>query len=301
MIVKKEEKKITKFKEIMKPTVLLQKAKEELKTALINPYQESLWILAEILNLSPSEIYLEKENVNEDQQAFFWDKVQKRKQAEPLGYILCEQIFFNEKFYVEKGVFIPRRETETIIQWILKNLQGKKLKAVDFGAGSGALCLTLLSLFPDSQFTALEISRKSIECLNKNSKAFQIEGGLHILQKDVLQVSKKELTLLLGEAPSLIVANPPYIDPGDQSLSQEVYFFEPPLAVFSDKNGMGHIFSWFKKAMECLKPKGIYIFEFGWNQLKSVKKFCEKQEVLSSYDIYKDELGIPRIAVCFKK
>lgn len=285
----------------MKTTVLLQKAKQELKETLVNPYQESLWILAEVLNLSPSEIYLEKEDVTQKQQKCFWNKVQKRKQAEPLGYILHEQIFFGKRFYVEKEVFIPRRETETIIQWFLKNIQGKNLKAVDFGAGSGTLCLTLLSLLPDIQFVALEISRKSIKCLNKNSETFQVGNRLHILQKDVLQVSGKELTLLLGEAPSLIVANPPYIDPGDQNLSPEVYFFEPPLAVFSDKNGMGHIVSWFKKAMECLKPKGIYIFEFGWNQLKSVKTFCEKQEELDSYKIYKDELGIPRIAVCFKK
>ena len=285
----------------MKPTVLLHKAKQELQTVLANPYQESLWILAQILNLSPSKIYLEKENVSEDHQELFWNKVQKRKQTEPLGYILHEQMFFKKRFYVEEGVFIPRQETETIVHWILKNIKNRNLKAVDFGAGSGTLCLTLLSLFSNSQFVALEVSKKSVKCLKKNRKAFQAENRLWILQKDVFQVNKKELTLFLKEAPSLIVSNPPYIDPKDQSLSKEVYFFEPPLAIFSDQKGMGHIFSWFKKAMECLKPKGIYIFEFGWNQLKSVKKFCEKQKELSSYEIHKDKLGKSRIAVCFKK
>ena len=285
----------------MKAVELLQKSKKELKEVSFNPYQESLWILAEVLNLSTSDIYLKKEDLSKDQKQLFFDKIHKRKQGRPLEYILREKFFFKKKFYIEEGVFIPRQETETLIYWVLNNIQETELNAVDFGAGSGPLCLTLLSSFPKSIFVALEISSESIKCLRRNSESFKVRDRLHILQKDVCRVSRKELVQFLKTPPFLIVANPPYIAPGDSSVSRETYFFDPPLALFSDRGGMGHIFSWFKKAMSFLSSKGIYIFEFGWNQLAEVKQFCNGQKELKSYEIHKDSSGIPRIAACFKR
>ncbi len=280
---------------------LLYKSKKQLKGISFNPYQESLWILEEVLNLTSSEIYSKIKNINKKQQRLYFDTIQRRRQGEPLEHLLKEKFFFKKKFYLERGVFIPRQETETLIHWILNNIQKTDFKAVDFGAGAGPICLTLLSHFPDCSFVALEISSKSVKCLKQNSKTFQVEKRLKILQKDVCQTEDSEWKPFLGASPSLITANPPYISPTDKSISRNVYFFEPPLALFSNKEGMGHITSWFKKAMSILSSKGIYIFEFGWNQLNKVKSFCNKQKELRLYEIHKDSAGIPRIAVCFKK
>ena len=285
----------------MKAGTLLQKARRELEKVSVNPYQESLWMLADILDLSTGEIYLGKENISEDQEKLFWNCIQKRKQAEPLEYILKEKFFFKNRFYVEKGVFIPRLETEIIIHWVLNNIQDTNLKAVDFGAGAGPLCLTLLSYFSGCQFVALEIHKKSIGCLKKNREIFQMQDRLSVLQQDVCQMDIKELQRILGGSPFLIVANPPYIDPKDKSIDKAVYLFEPPLAIFSSESGMNCIFSWFKKAMEILNPGGVYIFEFGWNQEEKVRQFCRSREELSSYEIHRDGAGNPRMAVCFKK
>ena len=64
---------------------------------------------------------------------------------------------------------------------------------------------------------------------------------------------------------------------------------------------MGYIYSWFEKSMEFLKPGGLYIFEFGWNQHEKVNNFLKRQIALKAYKIYKDKMGQPRMAVCFKK
>ena len=285
----------------MRATELLQKSKKELEKISSQAYQEGLWILADVLKLSTSEVYFEKENITLKQQNLFFDKVKKRKQGEPLEYILQEKVFFKQKFSVDNGVFIPRQETETLIHWVLNYFQKARLKIIDFGAGTGTLCLTLLSLLKESECIAVEISNKAIECLKKNSRAFDMEKRLHILKKEVCQVSTKELLSFLGEEPFLIVANPPYIDPKDPSINKEVYFFDPPLALFSDKEGMGHIYSWFHKAMDLLSSNGVYIFEFGWNQSKKVREFFHEQKALCSYEIHKDPAGNPRMAVCFKK
>jgi len=280
---------------------LLQQSKKELSHVSTQAYQESLWILADVLNLSLSEVYLEKKSISFKQQKLFWNKIQRRKKAEPLEYILKEKTFFKRNFYIEKGVFIPRKESETLVLWILDHFFEKKIKAVEFGAGSGALCLSLLSERPFSQFLSLEINPIACRCLKKNRKTFNMEKKLILLEKDVSQITKKEVIQILGSVPSLIVANPPYIDPQDVNISQDVYLYDSPLALFSDQGGMGHIYSWFKKAMECLDSKGIYIFEFGWNQEQKVKDFCKNQTELSSYIIEKDEAGRARIAICFKK
>lgn len=279
----------------------LYKAKRELQGFVLQPYQESLWILSEVLNLSPSEIYLRKKDLKENQEKVFFKKILRRKQGEPLEYILKEKIFFKKQFYVEPGVFIPREDTEILAQWILQNIKEQQTKAIDFGAGVGTLCLTLLSLLPDSEFVALEINRSAVKCLKQNSKNFQVKQRLHILQKDVCQIQKREVIQVLGSPPSLIVANPPYIDSQDNSIDSRVYFFEPPQALFSDKEGMGHIYSWFEKAVDFLRPGGLYIFEFGWNQLDKIEKFLGSQIVLESYKIYRDKSDHPRMAVCLKK
>ena len=284
----------------MKLNSLLQKAKKELKPVSKKAYQESLWILANCLNLSVNQIFLEKESIKAKQEKDFWLKIQERKKGMPLEYILNEKFFFQHKFYIKESVFIPRLETETLVKWLCKNIQkNKALNFADFGAGTGAIALSILSHFPNSKCQAIEIHQKSIDCLQKNSLNFKLQDRLNILKKDISKVQTDNF--FFSTAPDLITANPPYIDPKDTSIRPEVYLYEPPLALFSDKKGMGHIMSWSKKALELLKPNGIYIFEFGWNQKELITDFLSSQTKIKSYKILKDQLGHPRIALCFKQ
>ena len=311
----------------MKLTELLQKAKIELKSVSHQAYQESLWILSHTLNLSFDQIYLEKNSITPKQEKEFWSKIKKRKQAIPLEYILKEKTFLNHKFYVEESVFIPRPETEILVEWVFKNItKDKALHFADFGSGAGAIALSILSHFPNSKGIAIELNPKSIKCLKKNSLSLNVKSRLHLLKKDISNIQSEDLhpdflsaqqtdtnpnqdNRCLSKQKSnpvmtkldLITANPPYIDPKDKSIQKEVYLYESPLALFSDKEGMGHISSWLKKALELLKPKGIYIFEFAWNQEKQITELLNSQTAIHSYQILKDQLGHPRIAVCFKK
>ncbi|MCZ0933374.1 MAG: peptide chain release factor N(5)-glutamine methyltransferase [Oligoflexia bacterium] len=327
----------------MKLSDLLQKAKTELKSVSHQAYQESLWILSHTLNLPAHQVYLDKMSITQKQEEEFWLKIKQRKQAVPLEYILKEKFFLGHKFYVENPVFIPRPETETLIEWACKNIsKNTPLKFADFGAGVGPIALSILSYFPNSEGVAIELHPKSIECLKKNSLNLKLQDRLYILKKDVSNIQPEDLCRLYLKIqkdshsrenenshprksenshsrasensqnstqddkfsvrlPDLITANPPYLDPKDKSIQPEVYLYESPLALFSDKKGLGHIISWFEKAIKLLKPRGIYIFEFAWNQKKQITEFLNSQTKINSYQILKDSLGYPRIAVCFKK
>ncbi len=280
---------------------LLEISRKKLKTVSLNPYQESVWILSQVLKVPPTNLYLKECNeISLAKENIFLSKVEKRKQGWPLNYILEEKWFMGENFFIQQGVFIPRIDSELIVRCGLK-INKSPIRAIDLGAGVGTLCLSLLRQIPKSRFVAIEMSQKSVECLFKNSISKKVQERLKILKKDVSYLTRADFLDFLNGSPNLILANPPYIKPSDEHLDREVYRFEPPLALFSDKEGMGHIYSWFEKSMEFLESNGSYIFEFGYDQFEKVKTFLEKRKELKSFHIFKDKSGIDRVAVCIKK
>ncbi len=285
----------------MKALDLLDLSQKEIKKISFNPYQESVWMLSQVLKIPMTDFYLKKyKEVSLEDKNIFLKKVEKRKQGWPLDYLLEEKWFMGERFFIQPGVFIPRQDSEIVVRCGLKRNRFP-LKAIEFGAGVGTLCLSFLQRLSTSRFVAVEMSQKSIECLSKNSVSKQLQKRLKILKKDVSHVTPEDFLDFLKGKPNFIVANPPYVRPLDECLDKEVYRFEPPFALFSDEDGMGHICSWFKKSMEFLESNGCYIFEFGYDQFKKVKCFLKEREELKTFDIFKDESGIHRVAVCIKK
>ena len=306
-------------KKQMKAGFLLQKAKKELIGVSSQPYQESLWLLSHSLskesndvglalntegiyksneNEKIQDIYLDKIEITEQQKQDFWNKIQKRKNNYPLQYLLEERYFLNHRFYIQEGVFIPRRETELLVKRVFKKYpQDKALKIMDWGAGAGAISLSLLSYFFRAECLAVDIHLKSLKCLKKNQERFGIKDRVAILKEDISRLKKNNLR----QSVDLITANPPYIDPKDKRLHPQVYLFEPPAALFSDQGGMSHIYSWFYRAMEFLTSGGCYIFEFGWNQSQLTGDFLSAESSFISYEILKDSLGYDRAALVIKK
>ncbi|MGI9549037.1 MAG: HemK/PrmC family methyltransferase [Bdellovibrionales bacterium] len=285
----------------MKALDLINISKKELQFVSSNPYQESVWILNQILKNTPTDLYLEQnQKIKLKDQNCFLDKINKRKQGWPLSYILEEQWFMGKKFFIQEGVFTPRKDSEVLIEYIL-NTMTHPLRALDFGAGAGTFCLSLLSQNLKNYFVAVEIHLKSVACLLENASSFGVKGRLKVLKKDVSHLDQKDFVGFLGGLPNLIIANPPYVGPLDLALSQEVSRFEPPLALFSDEEGMGHIYSWFEKAINFLEPKGCFIFEFGYDQFEKVQKFLKSKSRLKSFNFFKDQNDIYRFAVCIKK
>lgn len=285
----------------VKASSLLQKAKKELEEVSPQAYQESVWLLSNILNKKVQSFYLDQIFISSKQEEKFWSQIQKRKNHYPLDYLLGESYFLGHKFLIQEGVFIPRLDTEILVERVFKQYPKEKtLKVMDWGAGSGAICLSLLSHFPNAKALAVDIHSKSLDCLKKNSELMRLRDRLFTLKGDVSNLKKEQIQSLSFPF-DLITANPPYIDPEDSQIENSVYLFEPPIALFSKQKGMGHIYSWFYKAMECLDSGACYTFEFGWSQSQLVKDFLSSHSSMASYEIIKDKLGHDRAAVILKK
>ena len=279
----------------------LEKGRMELKGVAHNPLFESQYLLSSILNIPLTALYF-KENrlLSAKSQREFLKRIKLRKRGHPVAYLTGERDFFKRRFFVGPGVFIPRPETEGLVEAAL-NVNNEPLKGVDFGAGSGGLALSIAVERPRSRFIAVESSPPACSYFKKNQREWKMEKRVSLLNKDVLQLTREDVEPFLVGTPNVIVANPPYIDRNDSSIEDSVRRFEPSEALFSDKEGLAHIYSWFSKAMELLSPGGVYIFELGHSQGERVRNFLDEKTALRSYKIYKDLQGWERMVMCWKK
>ena len=110
-----------------------------------------------------NEIVLKKQQI----QSFFI-KIQRYKQGEPLGYITGTQDFWSLQLHVHPEVFIPRDDTEYLVQEVLLKLE-KNFKVIDLGTGTGAIAITLASIRKDCFFLGIDISNKSLDLAKLNA------------------------------------------------------------------------------------------------------------------------------------
>ena len=218
-----------------------------------------------------------------------------KKAGAPTAYILGQKEFYKHVFYVEPGVFIPRPETETLIDAAADQFKNKnqKLNIVDLGSGSGCVGLSLLKIFPKAVLTAVDLSAAALKAGSQNAASLKVDNRAVFLKKDAGGLNKKDLPPGFKRGVDMITANPPYVAYGDPKLDPAVAHFEPAAAVFSGQNGEAHIRSWLKTAERLLSPGGFYFFEIGAGQKKSLKNL--RGGGCKVHFEYKDLLGITRV------
>jgi len=88
---------------------------------------------------------------------------------EPIQYILGETFFFDLRFQVSPHVLIPRPETEELVDWVLKDYAGKKVKVLDIGTGSGCIAVSLAKNLPLAKISGCDVDEKAIELSISNA------------------------------------------------------------------------------------------------------------------------------------
>lgn len=200
---------------------------------------------------------------------------------EPLQYILGEQFFFGMKFKVNPSVLIPRRETEELVQWIVKE-HGRDLypNILDIGTGSGCIPIALKKNIPSAQVFATDISEKAINTAKENAVAAGAE--IEFAVSDILTLENP-----FHQPFDIIVSNPPYITVEEKdSMMKNVTEYEPHVALFVPENNSPLIFyeKIFQFALENLNNEGLLYFEinesFGNEVADLYRKFGFQQVML---------------------
>ena len=189
--------------------------------------QEALWLTGFALGLTTSQL-MAKDSFTHDEEARIDAVLSRRENGEPLQYIMGEADFWGRDFRVGPGVLIPRHDTETVIQAVMKIFpRDEALTFVDWGTGSGCIAATLLMEFPRSFAFMVENSPQASHYAEENLRRYGLTGRAKL-------VDDAE-----GIPPCpLLVSNPPYIPSGEiNGLMREVRDFEPHSALDGGPDG----------------------------------------------------------------
>jgi release factor glutamine methyltransferase len=182
--------------------------------------------------------------------------VAKRSRRVPLQHITGAAAFGPLTLSVGPGVFIPRPETEAMLEWTITqglSATGGQPVIVDVCTGSGALALALVRHCPAARVVAIDDSETALDYARRNAA----DTGVELVHADVADPAL--LTELDGKA-DLVVANPPYVPDGVE-LEPEVSQYDPPHAVFAGPDGMSVITAVVRLAGRWLRPGGWFAVE----------------------------------------
>lgn len=183
-----------------------------------------------------------------DFQARFDHLVAARATRIPLQHLTGTAAFGPVQVHVGPGVFIPRPETEAMLEWALRQQLPDEPTIMDLCSGSGALALAIATARPAARVIAVENSAEALAYTQRN-----LDGtGVEIVDADV---TAEGLRADLDGAVDLIVANPPYIPDGAE-LDPEVADHDPAAALFGGADGMVVIDAIVAKAQQWLRPGG---------------------------------------------
>ncbi|WHL24776.1 MAG: peptide chain release factor N(5)-glutamine methyltransferase [Candidatus Blochmannia vicinus] len=185
--------------------------------------------------------------------------IDRRKKGEPIAYIIGSKEFWSLNFKVAPGVFIPRSDTECLVQHVLDLLYTPtRLNVLDLGTGVGTIALALSSERPNWSITGVDCQKQAlfIACQNK----------IFLNLKNVKFIYGNWFKYLVRKKFNLIVSNPPYIAKHDSCLQIRDMNFEPKHALISGQSGLSDLTIICKLSTQHLHQNGWLFLEHGWNQ-----------------------------------
>jgi release factor glutamine methyltransferase len=252
---------------------------------LLGPLENRM-LLSHVLGLSRVQLITQSERViSSDEAAQLSKLIERRRNGEPMAYLVGQREFYGLPFQVDPSVLIPRPDTELLVDLALDRLP-QRGSVLDMGTGSGAIAIALAHTRPDAEVTALDVSTDALAVARRNADANQVK--LHLIASNWYDA--------LGDQRfDLIVANPPYIAAGDIHLSQGDLRFEPIGALTDHLDGLSALRHIVQGAARHLRPHGWLLMEHGYEQAEAVRallndgRYCEVQS-------WQDLAGIARVS-----
>ena len=248
------------------------------------------FVLAERLNLTPSEFELKQDMVlSEDQVKQANKDIKKLARGVSPQYILGYAWFLGYKIMVQRGVLIPRFETEELVEWALKSLKSGD-KVLDLGTGSGCITVAL----------AKEAEKKGIKDLTLYASDIT-DSALRTSEENFLiydlDVTTRKANVLIGlEKFDKIISNPPYIKTNEKKdMDKNVLQNEPKEALFAGKDGLDFYKKFAKQVRDHLNSHGEFFLEFGFNEEEQLKELFAKELPDFEIEFRKDMAGKPRM------
>lgn len=260
---------------------------------IANPTVNAEWMLEDLIGLSRAELYLNRlQELSESQRDKLQKWVKERSSGKPLQYLLGHTHFYGVDLEVSAGVFIPRPETETLVEAVLREIassKADKVRLLDLGTGSGAIAVALAVSAPQTEVVATEVSEVVLHTARKNAERNGVADRIRFEACDLFPSE--------AGAFDAVVSNPPYIPSGDiPKLATEVRDFEPREALDGGPDGIGFIRRIISEVKGCLVSGGLLALEVGAGQAERVVTLM-REEGFESLAVEKDLYGVERVVL----
>lgn len=261
-----------------------------------DPIFEAEWMIRHLLQWDRAQFFLRlSEPWPVELNDHLDDFLRRRKENEPIQYMIGYQAFYGRDFMVNPSVLIPRPETELLVERVLKEAERQwpkdsHLNVVDVGTGSGVIAITLALERPDWQITAVDISTHALKVAQENANRFQVGSKIRWVNGSYLDALSPE------EPIDILVSNPPYIPSSKiHQLERQVRDYEPVLALDGGVDGLEpyrilcHSYAKWKN-----HPR-LIAFEVGHDQGDAVCSMVQSILDAKEVQLFSDLAGFDRV------
>lgn len=258
---------------------------------------EAELLFCKLLGLNRYELYLKRSNLlPKDKCRFIAQVLRRRMQGEPLQYILGCAYFFGAEFKINRNAFIPRPETEILVETVLKlidKMEYRPINILEIGTGSGCIAISILKFTQDTYVIATDISHEALLIAKENALGHKVIERINFVNCDLFSALKGKF--------DLIVSNPPYISSSDIERLQKEIQFEPRIALDGGQDGLAFYLKIIKHCSGLLKKGGFLVLELGFLQLEPLKNILGSYPEFNIMEIIKDYSQVERVVVIRKK
>ena len=257
-----------------------------------------------LLHLQKKEVFLEPTiKLSTQHLSEFKNSIALLKQEKPIQYLLGSTEFCGFTFKVNENVLIPRPETEELVHWICsdrisdisnqKDSGSSQTSILDIGTGSGCIAISLAKKCPNSEVSALDVSKNALITAKENAIANDV--AIHFIEQDILNFPIKFNTTVFKKY-DIIVSNPPYVrEMEKQEMQNNVLQNEPHLALFVDNDNPLLFYNKIAEfAKENLTENGLIYFEIN-QYLASETATLLEQKGFNRIEIREDIYGNKRM------
>lgn len=255
----------------MKLSEALSYATERLSLAsVLSPQADATWLLCHVLDTDRSDLLTRitfDQELTPEQLDAFEAALARREKREPLQHITGTAAFRSLELSVGPGVFVPRPETEQVVQYAIDYLRQLPTPgvAIDLGTGSGAIAIAMAKEVPQAKVFAVELSESAHAYAAKNIVANGVTVELR------LGAMQEVVSDLVGSL-DVVISNPPYIPNAAIPIDPEVRNYDPELALYGGEDGLDVIRDISGIAAALLRPGGLLVLEHADGQSDDIRE-----------------------------
>ncbi len=203
----------------------------------------------------------------------FMSYIERRLAREPLQHIVGSTEFMSLPFETRPGVFVPRPDTEALVELAEDRLRAMPLSGVlrvlDVCCGSGVVGVSLARRVPNVEVRAVDLSRLAVEATSENARLNGVGDRVRVFNLSAAEYPEEPF--------DAVVCNPPYIATEEiADLPPEVRDHEPVEALDGGADGLDFYRDIIPLLPRWLKPGGFAAFEIGDTQGPAVSALLER-------------------------